>query len=171
MNSKNGSLPGRASSVSSHQSAATSVDDAGEKTAEKAERNSVGIRKGANYIQTLANMLNGFIGSGILTMPSAFKDAGLLVAAILNPCVGMLSCLCIHMLVHIDRHAMKKNKVDVPYTYAELGWEAFFLGPKRFEKYAKIGRIIVTTSIIMTAFGGCCVYFIFVATNLEQVSD
>ena len=125
--------------------------------------------RGTNYVQTLMNMLNGFIGSGILTMPLAFKDAGLLVASIFNPLIGLLSCTCIHMLLHINRHAMRVNKTTVPYTYPELGREAFAVTPA-WSKYSNIGKIFVTTAVISTNLGCCCVYFVFIGVNLEQVS-
>ena len=159
------------SSKKSSMSSCSTIDDSGEMSVSNIESNGrmENTPKPSNYALTLMNFLNGFIGSGILTMPNAFKDAGLMIAAILNPMVGMISCICIHMLVHINRRAFEVQKISTPYTYAELGREAFNLGPKALQKYSHVGRIIVTTAIISTSFGGCCVYFVFIGTNLEKV--
>lgn len=101
-----------------------------------------------NYIQTLMHLLNGFIGSGkllnfcfrfrfsnffdslnlkmlylflagILSMPMAFRDGGIILATILNPIIGVMSCYCIHMLLTINRWAMKATNRKMPYEYHE----------------------------------------------------
>jgi len=73
-----------------------------------------------NYIQTLMHLLNGFIGSGILSMPMAFRDGGIVLASALNPVIGIMSCYCIHQLLSINRWAMRKTNTTAPYDYHEV---------------------------------------------------
>ena len=73
-----------------------------------------------NYIQTLMHLLNGFIGSGILSMPMAFRDGGIVLATILNPIIGLMSLYCIHLLLSINRFAMKRTNTRMPYDYHEV---------------------------------------------------
>jgi len=47
---------------------------------------------------------------------------------------------------------------------------AFLLGPKRLRRYSKIARMVVITTIVGTQVGACCVYYVFIATNVEKVS-
>ena len=73
-----------------------------------------------NYIQTLMHLLNGFVGSGILSMPMAFRDGGIVLASALNPVIGIMSLYCIHMLLSINRFAMKRTSSDIPFNYHEV---------------------------------------------------
>lgn len=121
-----------------------------------------------NYIQTLMHLLNGFIGSGILSMPMAFRDGGIILATILNPIIGVMSCYCIHMLLTINRWAMKATNRKMPYEYHELALYAFSFGPKPLRPWARTASLVVLSTVIATQIGGCCVYFTFIATNLEK---
>ena len=83
-----------------------------------------------SYLSTLMHMLNGFIGSGILSMPITFKNGGLIVAMVMNPMIGILSCHCIHMLIQINELAMKIKDRTIPLDYHEVCVEnivCFFL--------------------------------------------
>lgn len=79
-----------------------------------------------NYAQTLANLLNGFVGSGILSLPQTFRDGGLVLSLILNPLIGLLSCICIHRILAINRLIMRKAKTP-PLDYHEVNEKNVFL--------------------------------------------
>lgn len=48
---------------------------------------------------SLAHLLKSSLGTGILAMPLAFKNGGLLFGVIGTVVIGYLSTLCVHMLV------------------------------------------------------------------------
>lgn len=73
-----------------------------------------------NYLSTLMHMLNGFIGSGILSMPITFKNGGLILASVMNPMIGILSCHCIHMLIQINELSIKIDGRTTPLDYHEV---------------------------------------------------
>lgn len=81
--------------------------------------NPISERDRTNYLQTLMHMLNGFIGSGILSMPMAFRDGGVVMASVATPLVGLLSAHCIHMLLAVNRLAMRINH-STPFDYHEV---------------------------------------------------
>ncbi|XP_034255535.1 proton-coupled amino acid transporter 1 isoform X2 [Thrips palmi] len=56
-----------------------------------------------------------------------------------------------------------------PPDYAETAELTFRAGPGYFPRVATIARRLVNLFIIMTQLGFCCVYFVFVATNIRQV--
>ena len=89
-----------------------------------------------NYIQTLMHLLNGFIGSGILSMPMAFRDGGIVLASVLNPIIGIMSLYCIHMLLSINRFSMKRTNTKMPYDYHEVSAKCR-TGIMRFRKSCK----------------------------------
>lgn len=54
---------------------------------------------GNSTLGTFAHLLKGFLGSGILAMPLAFKNSGLLFGGIGTVIVGFLCGHCVHILV------------------------------------------------------------------------
>lgn len=51
---------------------------------------------------SLAHLLKSSLGSGILAMPMAFKNAGLLTGAIGTIVIGFICTHCVHILVSIE---------------------------------------------------------------------
>jgi solute carrier family 36 (proton-coupled amino acid transporter) len=49
--------------------------------------------------ETLLHLLKGSLGTGILAMPNAFKNAGWLVGLVGTLFIGGVCTYCIHMLV------------------------------------------------------------------------
>lgn len=119
-----------------------------------------------NYGQTLMNLLNGIIGSCVLSMPLAFKNGGWLVSAIVVPIIGLISAYCIHLLLAVNVCLMKQTNQITPFDYHELAEKTFLYGPKRLRSYSRTARIIVIITIVGTQVGACCVYYVFIATNL-----
>jgi len=48
---------------------------------------------------------------------------------------------------------------------------AFEYGPPKLQKYSSAASKFINTFLVMTQLGFCCVYFLFVATNLQEVND
>ena len=71
------------------------------------------------YVETLMNLLNGMIGSGVLSMPWAFRDGGFVLSLIVTPLIGFLSCYCIHLLLAVNRLAMQATGKP-PFDYHEV---------------------------------------------------
>jgi proton-coupled amino acid transporter len=53
--------------------------------------------------------------------------------------------------------------------FSEVCETAFKTGPSNVRKYSQAVRIIVNVFLCITQLGFCCVYFVFVAANLEEV--
>jgi len=70
-------------------------------------------------IQTFMHLLNGYVGSGILAMPKAFSDGGLILASICTPLIGLMSNYCIHLLVEINEYLCQKIGSS-PLDYEEV---------------------------------------------------
>lgn len=52
--------------------------------------------------ETLIHLLKGSLGTGILAMPNAFLNAGLLVGTVGTILIGILCTYCLHVLVSIS---------------------------------------------------------------------
>ena len=80
--------------------------------------------------ETFLHLLNGYVGSGILANPKAFRydqdhylvpniifsllssDGGLVVSSILTPIIGLLANYCIHMMVSVNEFVC--SRLDLP---------------------------------------------------------
>nr|CAD7452075.1 unnamed protein product [Timema tahoe] len=78
----------------------------------------------------VAHMLKGSIGTGILAMPNAFMNAGLVVGAVGTVVVGFVCFHCVHILVKSSHILCKREKIP-SLDYAETAELAFKTGPVR----------------------------------------
>jgi len=79
-------------------------------------------------LDTLIHLLKGSIGTGILAMPKAFLNAGLLVGLIATVLIGILCTYCLHVLVR-SQYAMCK-RFNIPLlSLPETMKRALLLGP------------------------------------------
>lgn len=120
--------------------------------------------------ETLAHLLKGSLGSGILAMPLAFAHAGLWFGLGAMLIVGFICTYCVHILVKCE-HMMCKRTKTPSFGYAELAVSVFYNGPEMLKKWSRLAGFVINTFIVMTLFGCCCVYNVFVATNLKQVIE
>lgn len=120
--------------------------------------------------ETLAHLLKGSLGSGILAMPLAFAHAGLWFGLGAMVVVGFICTYCVHILVK-SAHMMCRRTQTPSFGYAELAESVFAHGPAILHKWSRFAGLVINTFIVMTLFGCCCVYNVFVANNMKQVIE
>ncbi|RCI11872.1 hypothetical protein L249_4182 [Ophiocordyceps polyrhachis-furcata BCC 54312] len=107
------------------------------------------LRNGdASTLKTFFTLLKAFIGTGIMFLPKAFLNGGILFSSSTLVVVSLINCLCFRLLLDCRR----KHGVG----YGELG--ATIVGP-RF-------RSVILTSIALSQLGFVCAGLIFTAENL-----
>lgn len=79
--------------------------------------------------ETLAHLLKGSLGTGILAMPRAFHHAGIAVGIIATLAVGTMCTYCLHVLVRTQYILCKRHKVPL-LSYPESMEKALEVGPK-----------------------------------------
>ncbi|KAH9504004.1 hypothetical protein Btru_067524 [Bulinus truncatus] len=121
-------------------------------------------------LQTLMHLLKGNIGTGILALPIAIKHAGLWTGFFALLAIGVIAVHCMHILVKCS-HLLCKRTSCLALDYADVIEICFRTGPQQLRKFAKAGRIAVDVFLIFTQFGFCCVYIVFVATNVKNVIE
>ncbi|XP_016967587.1 proton-coupled amino acid transporter-like protein CG1139 isoform X4 [Drosophila biarmipes] len=119
---------------------------------------------------TLVHLLKGNIGTGILAMPDAFKNAGLYVGLFGTMIMGIICTHCMHMLVGCS-HELCRRFQQPSLDFSEVAYCSFESGPLGLRRYSTLARRIVTTFLFITQIGFCCVYFLFVALNIKDVMD
>ncbi|KAB0798832.1 hypothetical protein PPYR_06712 [Photinus pyralis] len=119
-------------------------------------------------VGSLIHLLKGALGTGILAMPHAFKNAGLLLGSVATIAIGILCTHCIHLLVSASRDICRRSKVP-SLGLAETCGAAFDYGPKCLRKYSGAVKVFADISLVVTYFMGVCVYIVFIAESTEQL--
>ncbi|KAK6640610.1 hypothetical protein RUM44_012306 [Polyplax serrata] len=93
-------------------------------------------------LDTLIHLLKGNIGTGILAMPDAFRNSGLLVGFFCTLFMGAICTHCMHMLVKCSHRLCKKRQVG-SLGFPEVVETAFELGPEFLQPLAKASNVIL----------------------------
>lgn len=107
----------------------------------------------AGTVKSFFTLLKAFIGTGIMFLPKAFKNGGILFSSITLIMVAVISCLCFHLLLQCRKRYGG--------GYGELG--AAIGGPRL--------RAVILGSITISQIGFVCAGIIFVAENLFSFLD
>ncbi|XP_046414375.1 proton-coupled amino acid transporter-like protein CG1139 isoform X1 [Neodiprion fabricii] len=120
--------------------------------------------------ETLIHLLKGSLGTGILAMPNAFYNSGLVTGVIATILIGILCTYCLHVLVKAQYKLCKRMKVPI-LSYPMSMKYALEQGPRWCKMFAPSAPGLVDGFLIAYQLGICCVYIVFVAENIKQVTD
>ncbi|XP_055636354.1 proton-coupled amino acid transporter-like protein CG1139 isoform X2 [Toxorhynchites rutilus septentrionalis] len=117
---------------------------------------------------TMVHLLKGNIGTGILAMPDAFKNAGLYVGLIGTLLMGAICTHCMHILVKCSHELCRRLQVP-SLNFSEVCHRSFESGPMGLRRYSTVAKNLINLFLVVTQLGFCCVYFVFVAANIREV--
>ncbi|KAF5294152.1 hypothetical protein FQA39_LY13523 [Lamprigera yunnana] len=118
---------------------------------------------------TLVHLLKSCLGTGILSMPLAFKCSGLLVGIFAALIESLICTHCAYILV-VCAHELYKRSGRTSMTFADVAEEACRRGPPWAKKYSGVARRMVDIGIFITYFGTCSAYSVIVAKNFDYVT-
>ncbi|XP_049810735.1 proton-coupled amino acid transporter-like protein CG1139 isoform X1 [Schistocerca nitens] len=119
-------------------------------------------------VGALAHLLKSSLGSGILAMPLAFRNAGLAFGMVATLVVGYICTYSVHMLVNCSQ--VLSQRVRQPsLTFAGTAGRAFETGPPALRRYSRAAHNAVDVLLLATYYSMVCVYIVFIATSLRQV--
>ncbi|TDH07317.1 hypothetical protein EPR50_G00104760 [Perca flavescens] len=129
----------------------------------------IGGRTGTSFCQTLIHLLKGNIGTGLLGLPLAVKNAGLVLGPISLLCMGVVAINCMQVLVKCSHHlSVKMNRPSLTYgEVVQYGME----NVSWLRRHSQWGKQTVNVFLIITQLGFCCVYFVFLSDNIKQVVE
>ncbi|KAL4876450.1 transmembrane amino acid transporter protein-domain-containing protein [Aspergillus karnatakaensis] len=103
----------------------------------------------ASNVKTFFTLLKAFIGTGIIFLPKAFRNGGILFSSVTLVTVAAISTLCFHLLLQCRRHYGG--------GYGDLGER--ISGSKL--------RALILASVAISQIGFVCACIIFTAENLR----
>lgn len=116
--------------------------------------------RGATVRKTVFTILKSFIGSGILFLPKAFQNGGMLFSIVGLFVSATLSTFCMLRLTDCSNAVMRvTGSGDV--SYGHLGQRSF----------GRAGRFAVNVSLVLSQLGFCCSYLIFVEKNIGDIIE
>jgi len=124
--------------------------------------------KAISSLDTMVHLLKSNIGSSIYSIPFAFQESGLWFGFFGLAFMALISTHCMQMLVRVAE-TLKKREGDFSVNYANVAETVCLTGAKQFRKFGSIARNTTNAFIIVTQYGFCCVYLVFVSNNMEQV--
>lgn len=129
----------------------------------------MGERSGTTFFQTLIHLLKGNIGTGLLGLPLAVKNAGLVLGPLSLLTMGIIAVHCMQLLVTCSHHlSAKMSRPSLSYGEAmQYGIE----NVSWLRRHSQWGKRVVDVFLIITQLGFCCVYFVFLSENVKQVVE
>jgi solute carrier family 36 (proton-coupled amino acid transporter) len=115
-----------------------------------------GRARNTSDAKTCVNILKSYMGSGLLGLPYAFREGGVIGSLVIMPILGFISVHCMYILVKSKQMLVRDGHTNLV-TYGDIANHC----------YGRIGEYIVNFMLIFTQFGFCCVYVVYVASNLQ----
>ncbi|XP_046302354.2 proton-coupled amino acid transporter 3 [Marmota monax] len=124
-----------------------------------------------SLLQTLVHLLKCNVGTGLLGLPLAIKNAGLLVGPISLLAIGILTVHCMVILLNCAHHLSQRLQTTFV-NYGEATMYSLETCPSPWLRSHSVwGRYTVSFLLIITQLGFCSVYFMFMADNLQQIVE
>ncbi|CAB3404909.1 unnamed protein product [Caenorhabditis bovis] len=120
--------------------------------------------------QALIHMIKVMMGTGMLSLPLAFKHSGIWLGMLLLFAICLICIYCTRQLVY-GQHYITFIKREQRMDYANVMRCAVELGPSWIRGHGYLFKQMVNVNMFVAQFGFCCVYFVFMADNLKQFFD
>ncbi|KAJ4946524.1 hypothetical protein JOQ06_024189 [Pogonophryne albipinna] len=135
-------------------------------------------REGTSFCQTLIHLLKGNIGTGLLGLPLAVKNAGLVLGPISLLCMGVIAIHCMTVLGEQGISDVRRGDA-VRDGECFLAEETLAVGKQSVSHQGRNAAsealpnnaVTVNVFLIITQLGFCCVYFVFLSDNIKQVVE
>eukprot|EP00731_Ephydatia_muelleri_P037349 Em0447g4a len=116
-------------------------------------------------LQTVMHILKANIGTGLLALPQAVMNAGLIAGPLGLVVLGIIASHCMMVLADCSRALCQRHEIST-LNYSEA---AKVCTQEHFPRLGTVASIVVNIFLSITQFGFCCIYFVFMGQNIQQV--
>uniref|UniRef100_A0A0R3RM79 Aa_trans domain-containing protein n=1 Tax=Elaeophora elaphi TaxID=1147741 RepID=A0A0R3RM79_9BILA len=122
--------------------------------------------------QAFAHMVKAMLGTGLLSLPLAFKHAGLWLGLVLMVVLCGICLYCMRLVVYAAHYIFSfyRNGRDV-IDYANVMRSAVESGPTWISIHGYFFKQLLNINMFCAQLGFCCVYFVFMADNIQSFFD
>lgn len=127
-------------------------------------------RHQTTYFETLIHLFKGNVGPACFAMAEAIKHSGLILGSALTI---LLASVCVyeqHVLIKCSNVMKAEFELDKRPDYAET-LELSLLSNEKWKKHSVTMKRVCNTFLILTQFGFCSVYFLFIGNNVKNVME
>ncbi|CAJ0941208.1 unnamed protein product, partial [Mesorhabditis belari] len=117
--------------------------------------------------QAFIHMVKAMLGTGLLSLPLAFKHSGLMLGLVLVVVICVVCLYCMRQVVFAAHFVCSRNGRDL-IDYANVMRGAVEMGPDWIRNRGYFFKQLVNVNMFIAQLGFCCVYFVFMADNLED---
>ncbi|KAJ0179136.1 hypothetical protein K1T71_004848 [Dendrolimus kikuchii] len=121
-------------------------------------------------IGSIIHLLKACLGTGILAMPAAFKNSGLLLGTIGTIMAGFICTHTVSIFVKTSQEVCVDVKKPL-LSFAETCGAVFDVGPKKLQRWSGFVKTLVDYSMAVTYFSVLCVYVVFIGTSLKEALE
>ncbi|XP_062513793.1 uncharacterized protein LOC134189515 [Corticium candelabrum] len=125
--------------------------------------------------KVFANIFISFVGAGVLGLPFAFKEAGVMEGSLIMTFIAIISTKSLLLLIDCKYKLMSKSEVEnghgvnsghespIPFDrdleYGDVGFHAL----------GSVGQFLVEIPVLVSQAGFSCAYLIFISENVSNV--
>nr|XP_019536589.2 proton-coupled amino acid transporter-like protein CG1139 [Aedes albopictus] len=125
-------------------------------------------KKPNTTIGSFIHLVKGSLGTGIMAMPLAFKNGGLLFGTMGSIVICIIYAHCVHLLVGTSQKLCKRTVTPV-LDYAATAHKAFDTGPPRIKPLAKYVSVFIDWMLVIDSILSICLYIVFIAESMQGV--
>uniref|UniRef100_A0A0N5BWC5 Aa_trans domain-containing protein n=1 Tax=Strongyloides papillosus TaxID=174720 RepID=A0A0N5BWC5_STREA len=120
--------------------------------------------------QAFAHMVKAMLGTGLLSLPLAFKHSGLYLGLILIVLICFICLYCMRLVVYAAHYICARDGKET-IDFANVMRSAVESGPEWIRHKGYFAKQLVNVSMFIAQLGFCCVYFVFMADNIKDFFD
>ena len=121
--------------------------------------------------ESIIHLLKGNIGMGVLTLPMAIRNAGLLFGILGLGFIAFICVYCMRMLVNAAHKACARRPNVTYLDYADTGEAAFLDAGGVWSGWSSILRQVINIFLCLMQIGSMAVYALFIAQNLQPIFE
>uniref|UniRef100_A0A0N4ZUA3 Aa_trans domain-containing protein n=1 Tax=Parastrongyloides trichosuri TaxID=131310 RepID=A0A0N4ZUA3_PARTI len=120
--------------------------------------------------QAFIHMIKAMLGTGLLSLPLAFKHSGLYLGLILLIIICFVCLYCMRQVIYAAHYICARDGKE-SIDFANVMRSAVESGPEWIRHRGYFAKQLVNVSMFIAQLGFCCVYFVFMADNLKDFFD